>query len=34
MNLSVIYKNGDVSNVYVNTGYYAQKVADEMKDNL
>ena len=33
IHLSIILLNNKISNIYVNTGYYAEKIANEMKEN-
>lgn len=33
MELAVIYLNDQIANIYVNTGYYAEKVCNEMKES-
>ena len=32
MKISCIFLNGQLSNFYINTGYYAHKVAEEMRE--
>lgn len=32
MKISCIFLNGELSNLYINTGYYAHKVAEEMRE--
>ena len=32
MKISCIFLNGQLANLYINTGYYAHKVAEEMRE--